>query len=312
MTTDSSGAKRRGLGRGLGALIMDTRHSPPLETEPQVDAATTTHEGIRQVAVEAIAPNPQQPRTHFDPTALDELAASIREHGILQPLIVAQNPQQAGSYWLIAGERRWRAARLVPLEQVPVIVRDASPQQLVEWALVENLQRADLNPLEEAAAYHSLIEEFGLTQAEIGQRVGKSRPAIANTVRLLNLPGDVQSALVEGRISAGHARALLALPDQSAVSYVLGRILARDLNVRQTEELVKQLTQSPTEAASRLAVKQEPDGQLSYLENRFRAALSTRVNLTRNRDGSGRLTVHFYNDDDLDQIYRLIVGDQEP
>jgi ParB family chromosome partitioning protein len=314
MATDSSGPKRRGLGRGLGALIMDTRNSPPLETEPTpADAATTVHDGVRQVAVEAIAPNPQQPRTHFDPAALEELAASIREHGILQPLIITENPQQAGSYWLIAGERRWRAARLAPLEQVPVIVRDASPQQLVEWALVENLQRADLNPLEEATAYHSLIEEFGLTQAEIGQRVGKSRSAIANTVRLLNLPGDVQSALVEGRITAGHARALLALSDQSAISYVLGRILARDLNVRQTEELVKQLAQpASVEVATRNAAEQEPDSQLSYLENRFRAVLSTRVNLTRNQDGSGRLTVHFYNDDDLDHLYRLIVGDQEP
>ena len=305
MATEGSGIRRRGLGRGLGALIVNT----------QADAATArasdTHEGVRLLPLDAITPNPQQPRTTFDQAALEELAASIREHGILQPLIVTETPDQPGRYWLIAGERRLRAARLALLEEAPAIVREASPQQLVEWALVENLQRADLNPLEEAAAYQSLMDDFGLTQAEIGQRVGKSRSAIANTVRLLQLPPDAQQALSEGRISAGHARALLALSEPSLMSQALERVLAYDLSVRQTEELVKRLLQPAPEEPPAQTPQPEADSYLSHLENRFRAALGTRVSLTRNRDGSGRLIVHFYNDEDLDNIYRLIAGDEE-
>lgn len=308
MATNDNTFKRRGLGRGLGALIMDTQSARAAPSPEPPD-----RDGVRLLAWESIAPNPHQPRAHFDSGALDELAASIREHGILQPLIVTQQPQQPGAYWLVAGERRWRAARLAELAVVPAIVREASPQQLVEWALVENLQRTDLNPLEEAAAFQSLLDEFGLTQAEIGQRVGRSRSAIANTVRLLHLPADVQAALVDARISAGHARALLALPDQAVIAQALERILAHDLNVRQTEELVKRLaaplaappeaeTEEPTRAAS---------ADLAHLENRLRAALGTRVNLTRNRDGSGRLTVHFYSDEDLTQIYHLIAGEDD-
>jgi ParB family chromosome partitioning protein len=304
MTTEGSGGKRRGLGRGLGALIMDTQAAPA--------GSPPTQDGILLVPIDAIAPNPQQPRTQFDPTSLEELAASIREHGIIQPLIITENSQQPGGYWLVAGERRWRAARLVPLDVVPVIVRNASPQQLVEWALVENLQRADLNALEEATAYQCLVDEFGLTQAEIGQRVGRSRSAIANTLRLLQLPGDVQAAVVEGRISAGHARALLALPDQLAISQALAKVVARDLSVRQTEELVRQFLQRTAESGP-LPRGQAPekDGQIAYLESRFRTVLSTRVNLSRNQDGSGRLVVHFYNDEELDRLYRTIAGEEE-
>jgi ParB family chromosome partitioning protein len=302
--------KRRGLGRGLGALIMDTQSPRPAPAPEPPDSG-----GVRLLTWESISPNPHQPRGHFDPGALDELAASIREHGIIQPLIVTQQPQQPDTYWLVAGERRWRAARLADLTAVPAIVREASPQQLVEWALVENLQRADLSPLEEAAAYQSLLDEFGLTQAEIGTRVGKSRSAIANTLRLLHLPADAQTALVDERISAGHARALLALPDQALITQALAHILAHDLSVRQTEELVKRLSASaappdpqpePEDMAARA-----PDADWSHLEDRLRAALGTRVNLTRNRDGSGRLTVHFYSDEDLNQIYHLIAGDDD-
>jgi ParB family chromosome partitioning protein len=332
-TANSAANKRRGLGRGLGALIVDTQNTPPPafeEANAELVAATETGEdtrdtafaeardvaasdGVRQIPLDQISPNPQQPRTHFDPEALEELATSIRTHGILQPLIVTTNPTHPDYFWLIAGERRWRAARLAELETVPVIVRDASPLQLVEWALVENLQRADLGPLEEAAAYQTLIDAFTLTQAEIGQRVGKSRAAIANTLRLLQLPLEVQQALMDGLLSAGHARALLALPDADLMRVALEQILSGGLSVRQTEELVKQLAlqaTQPTEAPT----KQKPasvDSQLAHMENHFRSILGTRVNLSRNRDGSGRLVVHFYSDEELAQIYQLIAGDDE-
>lgn len=306
MADNTNTFRRRGLGRGLSALIMDTQRTQP-EPPPDHDSA----DGIRLLPWDSIVPNPHQPRAHFDPGTLEELAASIREHGIIQPLIVTQQPQAPDAFWLIAGERRWRAARLAQLDSVPAIVRDASPQQLVEWALVENLQRADLNPLEEAAAYQSLLDDFGLTQAEIGQRVGKSRSAIANTVRLLQLPADVQAALTEERISAGHARALLALPDPATISQTLGQIIARALSVRQTEELVKRLITETAPEPDPPSPEPLPGVDLAHLENRFRAVLGTKVNLTRNQDGSGRLTVHFYSDDDLAQLYHLIAGEDD-
>jgi ParB family chromosome partitioning protein len=329
--TGNPANKRRGLGRGLGALIVDTQTTPPPAfeeanaeagdlasggssiTENVTESGAEDAEGIRQVALDQISPNPQQPRSHFDADALEELAASIRAHGILQPLIVTTNPTHAGYYWLIAGERRWRAARLAALERVPVIVREASPLQLVEWALVENVQRADLSPLEEAAAYQTLVDAFDLTQAQIGERVGKSRAAVANTLRLLQLPLEVQQALMDGQLTAGHARALLALPDADLMRVALEQILSRGLSVRQTEELVKQLVlqvAQPIEAAPK-AKPAGDDSQLAHMENHFRSILGTRVNLSRNRDGSGRLVVHFYSDEELAQIYQLIAGDDE-
>jgi ParB family chromosome partitioning protein len=334
--------KRRGLGRGLGALIVDTQTTPPPafeETEreetpnimadapitedmsvdtsgsstPADGTAVPSGEGVHQLALDQISPNPQQPRSQFDPAALEELAASIRTHGILQPLIVTRNPNHSDTYWLVAGERRWRAARLAELETVPAIIREASPLQLVEWALVENLQRADLSPLEEAAAYQTLIDAFTLTQAEIGQRVGKSRAAVANTLRLLQLPLEVQQALMDGRLSAGHARALLGLPDADLMRAALEQVLSRGLSVRQTEELVKQLIQQAAQPIAEEPKKKPAgdDSQLAQMENHFRSILGTRVNLSRNRDGSGRLVVHFYSDEELAQIYQLIAGDDE-
>lgn len=319
----SSSNRRRGLGRGLGALIVDTQNAPAPDLEDTDDQQPTDvgggdpNNGVRQIGLDQIEPNPQQPRSVFDPEALEELAASIRTHGIIQPLIVTTHPEVPGRYWLVAGERRWRAARLALLDYAPAIVRDASPLQLVEWALVENLQRADLNPLEEAAAYQTLIEEFALTQAEIGQRVGKSRSAIANTIRLLQLPRPVQDALGAGQISAGHARALLALPDDDVILQALASVLNGDLTVRQAEELVKRMLLQG--AQSEITASDEPDDSdegtldslgeyMAHLETRFREALGTRVSLSRGRDGSGKLTVHFYSEEDLAGLYQLIVG----
>jgi len=301
----------RGLGRGLGALIVDTSSAP-------VESALEPASGSVQLcAIESIQPNPKQPRTQFGEESLHELAASIQVHGIIQPLIVTENPQTPGAYWLIAGERRWRAARLAKLTAVPIVIREASPQQFVELALIENIQRADLNPLEEGSAYLTLIEEFGLTHSEIADRVGKSRSAITNTVRLLEAPAGIQKAVTDNVISAGHARALLGLKEAPLMETVLQQVIQQELNVRQTEALVKQLVEAAARATTDHSADETPtkepeaEHQLGHLESRFRTALGTRVNLSRNTNGSGRLVIHFYSDEDLNNIFHLITGDEE-
>jgi ParB family chromosome partitioning protein len=301
---NNSLTRKRGLGRGLGALLRSTEAYDPN------DAAAASR-GIQHLPVTQIRPNPRQPRVHFDEAALQELAASIRIHGIIQPLIVTQDSGQPDRYYVVAGERRWRAAQLAELTSVPVLVREASPSQQVEWALIENVQRADLNPLEEATAYQTLIDEFGLTQDEVAERVGKSRPAIGNAVRLLDLPLPYQAAIVQGEISAGHARALLRLREHPALmERALATVVGQQLNVRQTETLVAQwLAAEPTAAP---AAPPPPDPQVAAIEHRFRSVLGTRVNLSRQANGSGRLIIHFYNDDDLAHLYELIAGGNEP
>ncbi len=301
--------KRKALGRGLSALITSTESvaADAAEHDAQAAAGGARHGAVRMVPVRAIQPNPRQPRTHFDETALDELADSIRTHGLIQPLVLTTNPRRPDLYWLIAGERRWRAAQRAQLDAVPALIREAGDQQLVELALIENVQRADLDPLEEARAFATLLDEFGLTQAEVAGRVGKSRSAVANAVRLLTAPPAVQSALAGGVISAGHARALLALEDAPAMEDALDAVTARELNVRQTESLVKRLLEAPA-----LPVKAVPEidpqvrAQVAHLEERFRQALGTRVALNRNHDGSGRLVIHFYNDGDLEALYQTL------
>jgi ParB family chromosome partitioning protein len=217
----------------LGALI------PGGEEE----AAEQRAGGLRMVTLDSINPNPRQPRSMMDDAALDELAASIEEHGLIQPLIV--NEETDGRYTLIAGERRWRASQRAGLLEVPVVVKEASPQAMLELALIENIQRADLNPLEEATAYRQLMDEFGLTQSQVAQRVGKSRPAVANYVRLLDLPPEVQEAVVAGELSGGHARTLLGLmaPDQQVT--LMRTVIGKDLSVRQTEAIVRLVEELP-------------------------------------------------------------------
>lgn len=293
----------RGLGKGLGALI------PGSSSAPAAEPAST---GILEVAVGDIVPNPRQPRTAIASETLAELAASIREHGLIQPLIVTRNrPGERTTYQLIAGERRWRAAQLAGLQTVPVLVKEATPQQVLELALVENIQRADLNPLEEAAAYQALIAEFGLSQHEVADRVGKSRVAVANILRLQRLPERVKALLMEGALSEGHARALLALDDAEIIMQAAEQVVARDLTVRQTEELVRRL-QTVAEAAQAIGQARETadDPDISYtrrLEDAFRSALGTKVSLSRGRRG-GKLIIHFYSDEELQALYEQIVG----
>jgi ParB family chromosome partitioning protein len=279
--------QRRGLGKGLGALI-------PVAEEPVG--------GVSQVPVSAISPSPMQPRTHQDAEALAELAASIDEHGLIQPLIVTQ--QGPERYQLIAGERRWQAARMAGLATVPVIVKEATPQQALELALVENIQRADLNPLEEAAAFQQLVEEFGLTQEQVAGRVGKSRVAVTNTIRLLRLPAEVKQSLADGEIREGHARALLALPTEDAQAAALKVVAARALSVRQTEELVRRLLAEPPPEKPEKPTSPETQA----LEEEFRETLGTKVSLHRSRKGRGRLVIHFFSEEELQTIYDVIVG----
>lgn len=284
---------RRGLGKGLAALIP---------AAPEETAAARVHE----VSVDAISPNPRQPRQTQDQDALQELADSIREHGLIQPLIVTAAPpdQQAAGvqYQLIAGERRWAAARLAGLTVVPVIIKEATPQQSLEIALVENIQRADLNPLEEALAYQQLIEEFGLKQEEVAARVGKSRVTVTNVVRLLRLPNEVKAALLESRITEGHARALLAAENSETMIQLLKVVIRRGLNVRQTEELVRRKT-----AEVKPKIRKSPSPHTVVLENRFREALGTKVRLFRSKKG-GKLVIHFYSEEELQAIHDIIVG----
>lgn len=281
-------SRRRGLGKGLEALIP---------------TAEQTAEGPAEVPVAAISPNPMQPRSSFDPEALSELAASIKEHGLIQPLVVTQ--QGPDRYQLIAGERRWQAAKLAGLATVPVMVKEATPQQILELALVENIQRADLNPLEEAWAYRQLVDDFGLTQEQVAERVGKSRVAVTNTLRLLRLPAEVKQALTDGTIREGHARALLSLPTQEAQVAALSILVNKDLSVRQTEELVRRLLAEPPPKKA----KEPPSPETQALELRFRETLGTKVHLFRNRKGAGRIIIHFYSEEELQTLYDAIIGE---
>jgi ParB family chromosome partitioning protein len=258
---------------------------------------------LREIAVDTIRPNPWQPRTHFDPTELEELANSIRQHGVLQPVLVSQQPD--GSFQLITGERRWRAVQLAGLATVPALVKEVTPQASLELALVENIQRRDLNPLEEAHAYRQLLEEHGLTQEALAQRIGKSRVAVTNTLRLLQLPEEVRQALANGELSEGHARAILMANGEPQRLRVLERVLAEHLSVRDTEALARQLNEPPREAdGAPPGEARDPD--VERLEDAFRQALGTRVRLLRGRHG-GRLVIHFFSDEELQGIYEAIV-----
>jgi len=280
--------KRTGLGKGLESLIP-TGKTPP-SASPHVHAG-----GLQQVAVTAITPNPRQPRVHFHEGELEELAASIREHGVIQPLIVA--PKADGTFILIAGERRWQASQRAGLKTVPVVVRQANNQEMLEVALIENVQRADLNAMEEAEAYRQLVEEFSLSHEAVAKRVGKSRVAITNTLRLLGLADAVKQALVDGRITEGHARALLALSTHKAQASILQTVLNLSLNVRQTEELARKFSgQKPTQAK-----KPTRNANLHDVEKRLQSSLGTKVALKHGKKG-GTVTIYYYSDEELDAL----------
>jgi ParB family chromosome partitioning protein len=276
-------AGRTGLGRGLGALIPDG-DNPQLEN------------GILHVPVERVMPNPRQPRNLLHPEELQELTVSVREHGVLQPLIVTIG-ESSGDYILIAGERRLQAARLAGLTTVPVLVRQASDQERLELAIIENVQRSDLSALEEAEAFRQLAEDFNLSHESIATRVGKSRVTVTNTLRLLRLPDSVKNALIEKRISEGHARALLSLSTVEGMFAALRTVIGQDLNVRQTEELVRKL--SGEISVRKIKPTVSPD--ITELENRLRSSLGTKVTLRSGRKG-GTLIIHFYSNEELETL----------
>jgi ParB family transcriptional regulator, chromosome partitioning protein len=284
---------RGGLGRGLSALIPDGKSS-------ENDGA-----GLLHVAPGQIRPNPKQPRQRFDDTALRELADSIAEHGVLQPLVVAALPPSASGipeFQLIAGERRWQAAKLAQLPRIPVLIKEASAQQSLEWALIENVQRADLNPLEEASAYQQLHQEYGLTHDEIARRVGKNRVTVTNSLRLLSLPQAVRRALIDGELTEGHGRVLLSLHTQAGQLQLLRLVLDRHLSVRQTEEAARRMQQTPPNGS---AAEPEPDVHTVALERDLQTTLGTKVSLNRTAKG-GRLTIHFFSDEELDGIIQRL------
>lgn len=276
--------RSRGLGRGLSALIPTA--SPGV--------------GVEEIDVDLIVPNPHQPRLTLSDDALAELTESVREHGVLQPLLVS-SAEHDGVYQLIAGERRLRAARLAGLRRVPVVVKEAASGEMLELALVENIQREDLSPLEEAQAYRRLGEDFGMTQEAIAKRVGKSRTAVTNVVRLLALSDELKSSLASGEITEGHARALLGVAEEPARRQAWRQVVDRGLTVRDTEELVRRWP-APGAAPAASQTPRAGDPETAALEERVRSALGTKVELRRNRGGRGRLVVHFYSDEELESV----------
>ena len=290
--------KKRGLGKGLEALIPPSVSAKLASPEVQAGAV--------EIPVDQISPNPRQPRQTMNQEKLQELAHSIAAHGLIQPLVVTR---VGTSYQLIAGERRWRASQLAGLTTVPVIIKETSPQQMLELALVENIQRADLNPLEEAEAYAQLMEEFGLTQEAVAERVGKSRTAVANIVRLLNLPEEARAALAGGEISEGHARALLSLKKQRDQLRLLTTIINRGLNVRQTEALARQLLLGDDAEPKPKRPPLTPHDKTMLAK--FESKLGTKIELNRAEGETGKLVIHFYSEEELQAIFDAILGKDE-
>ena len=283
-------ASERGLGKGLGALLGD------ISLQSQEDGSVT-------LPISQVEPGLNQPRKAFDPEALSDLADSIRQHGILQPLTVRR--LSSGYYQIIAGERRWRAAKLAGLSQVPAIIIEADDRKVMELGLIENLQREDLNPMEEADGYRALKEEYGLTQEEIAQRMGKSRPAIANALRLTALPAMLRELVVDGDLSAGHARALLALPTAALQEQAAQQVVTQELSVRQTEALVKQLT-----APKKAPKPKGDDGQRIYveaLEQDLSQRLGRKVSIHAGRK-NGKIELEYYDPDDLETLLDKLKG----
>jgi ParB family transcriptional regulator, chromosome partitioning protein len=284
--------KRSALGKGLSALIPDA-------PEPRA--------GITELDIDLLRSNEYQPRQRVDDDHLEELAQSIRAHGVIQPIVVRR--VDGGSYEIIAGERRWRAARQAGLRRVPVVVREVVPEsrrELLEMALIENIQREDLNAIEEGLAYRRLGDEFHLTQDAIAVAVGKDRSTVANMVRLLKLPEEVQQEVAAGRLSMGHARALLALPDQAAQRTLARDIIARSLSVRETEGLVKKEIEPPPAPAAAKAAP-APDVHTRAAEEKLRLQLGTRVRIVR-RGQKGRIEIEFVNEAELIRIYEALAG----
>jgi ParB family transcriptional regulator, chromosome partitioning protein len=300
--------RQSGLGKGLGALLPTSAEAPILEGGATVGR-------LQEINISEIRPNTYQPRSHFDDEGIESLAASIRELGVLQPILVRVAPE--GGFELIAGERRWRAARRAGLSVIPAVIKSADDNAALEQALVENLHRADLNPLEEAAAFQQLIEDFGFTHEQVADRVGKSRAAVSNTLRLFQLTPSIQRLVLDGKISAGHARALLGTTDKAFQEALARRIAQEELTVRATEEAVRLRSNpaaaatksgqaTPTPGGSGSTPKAERPAGLLELEDVLAGVYDTRVSIQMTPNKKGQLTVEFADLNDLERIFRIM------
>ncbi|MDI1433542.1 ParB/RepB/Spo0J family partition protein [Polyangium sorediatum] len=301
MSTDPKNAPRRALGRGLDALL-------PAAAPPSPSGASYGDKSVFTCPIERIGPQPGQPRQHFDDEALEELAASIREHGILEPIVVRRAQAGADKYEIIAGERRWRAAQRAGLKDVLVVVKDVSPKEAFELALVENVQREDLNPIELAEAFDRLLREHGYTQESLAERVGKNRTTVTNSLRLLKLPARVRSMVIGGDLTEGHARALLGAPDDKAMEEIADKAVRGRLPVRKVEELVR-TSRGPKEGGGGKGTKADAPAPKSPgvkdLEARLMRKLGAKVEV-RDKDGSGEIAIAYGSLDELDRILSLL------
>lgn len=282
-------SKRRGLGKGLQALI------------PVIEEDNPGKDQLKEIDIEEIQPAPRQARQMFDQEKLTELAASIKEHGVIQPVVV--RPLQEGGYELIAGERRWRACQILGYQTIPAVIKEYPDLEATAVSLIENVQREDLNPLEEAMAYHQLMEDFGLTQEEVSGRVGKSRPFVANMVRILGLPDEIKGLVAAGKLSAGHARALLSIRDSKKQVAAAGKIARQQLSVRQAEMMARALLEK-NKKDEKISVLQRQG--ISKIEESLQHFLGAKVKIREITDGHGKLEIHFCNEADLKRITELI------
>lgn len=281
---------RQSLGRGLSALLGDTT---PVEDQPN------------ELDIDLIKPNPEQPRTRFTESALEELAQSIAANGVVQPIVVRPSGDR---YEIVAGERRWRAAQKAGLRRIPVAIKEVSDDKLLELALIENIQRQELNPIEEASAYRKLIDTLGLTQEVVATRVGKDRTLIATALRLLKLPADIQKLVEEGKLSAGHGRALLLTDDVAVQRRVARAVIEKSLSVRETERAVKQADQPRRRSIIKTNLESRKDPNIEAAETKLRRRLGTAVKIIPNATGTGgRVEIEYYNQNDLDRIYQTII-----
>ncbi len=284
---------KKGLGRGLGAL---------LDAGAVVETTTETEKDVKKIKITQIEPNKTQPRTDFDVEKIEELAESIREYGLIQPIVVKLNKN--GYYTIIAGERRWRAARKAGLKEIPAVIKDVSEQTEKEITLIENIQREDLNALEEAAGIKELMDVYGLTQEDVAKKIGRSRPAVANILRLLNLPEEIQKLVKEGTLSQGHARALLAVEDKAKAQEIAKLIIAQDMSVRQTEAYIAGLSKVKT--VKKLTKEEiEIARHIKALEESLSSELGTKIKIV-NKKNKGRIEIPYNSSEDFDRIIKLI------
>lgn len=296
--------KKKGLGKGLDSLIPDNRSSKA-STKPEIDESKQSTEiktGEQMMKINMVEPNREQPRRNFEEDALLELADSIKQFGVLQPLIVRKRKDY---YEIIAGERRWRAAKIAGVKEIPVIIKDYNEQEVVEIALIENIQRENLNPIEEAMAFKKLLEEYHLKQDEVAERVSKSRTAVTNSMRLLKLNEKVQQMIIDDMISTGHARALLAIDDQEQQYILANKIFDEKLSVRETEKLIKNL-KNP----KKIKEKKKIENAFVYtdLEDKMKQILGTKVHVSAKGKGKGKIEIEYYSDDELERMFDLIMS----